>query len=115
MMLRIEFTRELTRRCSSNFTLTGEVFLRTLPPSMSNRVPPGQHESAKEGSARPLAHGRDTLGRTPIGVEHCDCTLAVDSSCLVIQRYIVKIFGELLSHQLSRLAWPLALRLGHRV
>lgn len=53
MMLRIEFTHELTRRCSSNFTLAGEVFLRTLPPSMSNRVPPGQHESAKEGSARP--------------------------------------------------------------
>jgi hypothetical protein len=33
----IVFTHKPARRGSSRFTLTGELFLRTLPPSMSNR------------------------------------------------------------------------------
>jgi hypothetical protein len=35
--LPIVFTHKPARRGSSRFTLTGELFLRTLPPSMSNR------------------------------------------------------------------------------
>jgi hypothetical protein len=37
----IGFTHKPVRRCSSKFSLTGEPFLRTFPPSMSNRVPRG--------------------------------------------------------------------------